>query len=238
MQNVQSLDRGAATDYDYRVFLERIVGAEPLSGWMRRSLKQASVDEEPTIVDTEARVYRLPDGTVGHVGRDSGVGIRDPRDRPVRLEKIGLNTEAVAKQIREVIGDATKRRHIAGHGSILVPSAGWDELGLPRQGLLLAYLVRRLDLTSAPKETSSVLQLVVSDAEGESWRSLGSHEIAGVIRRLRSARPKRTVPQGLNAERIRQRERTMLEELRTSHPGEPVPAVFPVAAIWYEAESH
>jgi superfamily II DNA or RNA helicase len=232
--------RGQTNDADLEHVLINLVGARIASGWKRRILTHGA-NGEPERADVDAKVFELSDGTRGYVGRDGGVGIIDPGGESLRLPRLGLNTPEVAKRVREVIAGGANEPRDVGAGVALVPLDMWRSwVSAPRAalfakgGILLAYCVRALDMSSKAGETTVSMHFFLSSPDGEEVLQLAPSTTASLIRSLRELRPKRTRPTFLATDRLLEQETRRLNDLKAARPGDPVNAVFPVAAIWLE----
>jgi superfamily II DNA or RNA helicase len=241
-EEIQQLHRGPAREDDFEAALIRICDAKRVEGWSRVSLQQQANGEAVPVV-SEAKVYRVGD-VIGYVGRDSGVGLKGPEPQMTRLRRLGLSTSEVAGRVRAAVGGADERRFIAGHGALLVSAEPWAkqvaELGEPAfaQGaLFLAYLIRYLEVSGARvREVRSEMRYWAGSPDASVFRELDAGRAAGWIRWSRAERAKKRAPD-LNAEAWARREAEVIRELRTFAPGEPIRAVFPVAALWLEPAS-
>lgn len=243
--SLRTVERGHSDDEDLEAFIGGTLGAKREQGWSRKVLV-ASGTREPRLELTEARVYRLPDGTLGFVGRDAGIGLTGPASEQVR--RLGLNDESVASKLRGLFeGDTSDgdmgSRGTGAVGSTLVDAqrfASWCEAAtLPaplRAGVLVcAYCVRRLDLSHAPpREVASSVRAFATHPDGAVEAELDGAAMAGLVRLIRTPRPKRTRPAGLDKQRLLALEESWVRTMRATLRGEPVAAVFPIAAIWVQ----
>ncbi|WP_437322379.1 S8 family serine peptidase [Sorangium sp. So ce394] len=242
---LRSLDRGPVRDDDLERLLVDGLGARVEEGWQRRCLRKVPGKAEPELVREPARVLRLPDGSLGYVGRDAGLGLVGAERTMVR--RLGLNDVWVADALRRAVGvtdpQAKEQRAFAkGIGSTLVAPAFWGDFAaragapaLAAGGLLTAYCLRRLDVRGIqPREVDTSMRYFLTSASGEVDLPLEPAAAADLVRAIRAPRPKRSRPALLAADALRDREERRIEALRRIQPGDPVVAVFPLAAIWIE----
>lgn len=231
--------RGEAGDDDLKSILER-AGARRLEGWSRRIL----VDDdsgEPRPQDTPADVYELAGGARGYVGRDAGVGLVDAHGASHRVSRLGLNTAQLAESVRDWVGESSDA--VFGAASAIVPRDEWgtwiEDYGLVsaylRGGVLVAYCTRELDMTSPrQREIAASLSAFLLTETGSRESEVPAALLAAIIRVIRAPRSKRTLPASLDVDALLDRETEIINRLRSSQPGEPVRAVFPIAAMWLE----
>jgi hypothetical protein len=239
---IRDAERGQTTEGDLQSFVERMGGVLQ-DGWKRLMMVDVP-NGEPSRREQPAEVYQLPDGTRGFLGRNAGIGLIDDEGNERRIERIGLNTPAIAEALRSWIAE-DERSSVSGAASCLVDAQAWAQLidrhGLPAsmaEGALVAtYCVRRID-AQTPKQREVDVELFSEwlSPDGSEAVRAEPRLLAKLIRLLRKPRPKRTVP-ALDASRLAERERQVVDELRKSQPGEPLRAVFPLTAIWCEPES-
>lgn len=242
---LRGVDRGHVQDEDLEAFVVSTAGGKLEPGWSRKTLVTVEGASEPQLRLCDARVYRLPDRTLGFVGRDAGLGLLGPTREAVR--RLGLNERWLATKVRTLFegdedGGASTRPPSGSVGYTLVDPArfqAWCETHRPagaRDGALIcAYVVRRLDLTHAPpREVSASVRAFVTDLDGIAGVELSDAALAELIRIVRTPRPRRTRPAGLNKERLLGLEDAWVRRLRGTRPGEPVAAVFPIAALWIQ----
>lgn len=260
---LRTIERGAVNEVDLQSFIEHTLGAKVEPGWKRRSLAEVAGQAEPVLQTTEARVYRLPDGSLGYVGRDAGLGLSGPQAEPVR--RLGLNDRSLAAVVRELVGafdegegegegegdkDAGDRSSQApwdgdGAGLVLAEPAGYRALcetaglGALREGFLLqVYCLRRLvPQMVPPREVGTALRAFAGSADGEVEVELDAEQLAILVRMIRQPRPKRARPEAFDRARLLAVEEQRIQGMRVSERGGPVVAVFPVAAIWVEPAS-
>lgn len=104
-------------------------------------------------------------------------------------------------------------------------------------GLFLAYLVLRLEFHPVSViETSTELRYFVGGAAPRGIADVDPQTAARWIRACCDERPKKRSP-ALDVEAWRRREAELIGELRRAAPGEPIAAVFPIAALWLEPTS-
>jgi len=244
--SLRSVERGHVRDEDLDAFIVGPVGGKLEPGWSRKVLVATKGDREPRLELSVARVYRLADGSLGFVGRDAGIGLTGPSQESVR--RIGLNDRSVATKLRALLADddagieASARLRSGSVGFTLVDpqrfQAWCETLAEPttvRSGALVcAYCVRRLDMSHAPpREVGASVRAFVTGFGG-GYAELSEAALAELVRMVRAPRPKRTRPTGLSAERLLALESRWVHTLRATRPGEPVAAVFPIAAIWIQ----
>ncbi len=244
--SLRGVERGPVRDEDFEALVAGSVGGKVEAGWSRRVLVTAEGAREPHVELSAARVYRLGDGSPGFVGRDGGLGLIGPTSEQPR--RLGLNDQRIATKLRSLfedddVGGSSGRTPSGSVGFTLVDPKrfqAWCETlaqpDLVRSGALVcAYCIRRLDMTHAPpREVSSSVRAFVTDVGGASDAELNETALAELVRMMRSPRPKRTRPTGLNRELLLGLEDSWVSKLRITRPGEPVAAVFPVAAIWIQ----
>lgn len=247
-ERLNTLERGPTTRDDFRAFLVGTLGASPEGGWQRRVLEEAGNGGEPRVREEAADVVRMPDGTLGYIGRDAGIGLLHPGNPGIRPRPVGLNDPSVVSMVRSVIdaGSAEQRSstetRVSGAGALLLPSKEWStwahrwapELDLDEGAVFTAYLRRYLETGAEMRETETRLCCWISASGGNAEAELGADAIADFIRLIRQPRSKRTRPSALSPQPLLARETQRLVELRSRQPGEPTIAAFPVAAFWIE----
>lgn len=245
-ERLRGLERGTATEADYRAFLVETLGATPVPGWKSQRFQTKEASEEPLLVEADADVLRLRDGTLGYVGRSAGIGLRNvdgDKGRPVAL---GLNFPKVAALVRDILGEGSGRSDgatsVRGAGVLRLPKTDWGsivaELKLDDMfsdgALVLGYQQRLLDVGTSMQELGTHLHSWITSASGKGTRRLTSAEVAQVVRLSRAASPKITVPNGIAAAELRELERGFLRELGRQSAKDPFIGVFPLLALWME----
>ncbi|MBK7077260.1 MAG: DEAD/DEAH box helicase [Myxococcales bacterium] len=242
---LRGLDRGPVQDEDLEAFVASTAGAKVEAGWRRKTLVKVPGAPEPQVAFGDARVFRLPDGSLGFVGRDAGLGLMGPTNEAVR--RLGLNDRWVASKVRALFEDdegaGSTRAPVGSVAFTLVDPKRfqtWCEStphpeALRAGALVVAYGVRRLDLTHAPpREVGASVRAFVTDSEGRMDAELTDATLATLVRMVRVPRPKRTRATGFDTPRLRALEDAWVGRLRVTRPGDPVAAVFPIAAIWIQ----
>lgn len=245
-EQLREVGRGAVSENDYRAFLVNSLGAKPVTGWKRRSF-EGTGSSEAKLVETEADVLQLPDGSFGYVGRNSGIGLRPDSGERARPRPLGLNDTKVAELTRREIGEHMDRGRgaadpVHGAGVVLVNDQAWRDLLTTVPGadfasdgaVFCAYVCRRLDTGPTMQEVTSELYCWLTDRAGAVSVALAPAAVAQTMRLIRSPRPKRTIPSGLVGDALLAFERGCLGDLARQHPNDPFAAVFPIAAIWIE----
>ncbi len=247
-ERVRTVQRGATSDGDLRALLLGRLSVQPATGWMRRVFDDDGDGAETTVSELPAEVFRLADGRLGFVGRDSGVGLVGPDRNGTRPRRLGLNDPQIAGAVRVLVGEERRSDPAdvpSGAGGLLVQQTSWADL-LSRHGVpsafatgaaLIVYLTRRLDRDPAETELGAELHAWLTDASGDHEQALAAPVLADVIRLIRAPRPKRTRPALDGAARLLDLETRRLNELRRRTPGEPTTVVFPIAALWIEPTS-
>lgn len=247
---LRTLERGEVGEADFQEFLIEGLGVKEEPGWMRRSLEAGTNGSEPTVKDSPALVYRLGDDSLGFVGLDAGVGLMGPGYKPGRPRRLGLNVTWIAGQLRQAIGGADPEGKgesglISGAGVALVQKNDWREWttaeGFDKAAtgaLLLSYCTRKLDTTAGTvRELFAELHSWIVSSDNALESRLTPAQTASVLRMIRRPRPKRTRPESFNTEALLLSEATRLQSLRSRKPGDPLVAVFAMAAIWIEPAS-
>jgi superfamily II DNA or RNA helicase len=236
-QKLCGVERGPVGDADLEAFLTATLKGTVEPGWKRRRLVAAEAGKEATLVEEDASVLRIG-SELGYVGFSGGIGMVSPGGVSSPVQRLGLNVGPVAEGVLLAIqGKAA--------GSMRMPADRWrqvvTEARVPDDfrdgGLLLAYVVRHLDVSGQPvRETKSALHLYLCAPDGGATYPLDTAVGARVMRLVREGsagpRPPTTTFQ---ASALLDAEATRIPELRATKPGEPVRAVFPVAALWLEA---
>ena len=237
-QKLRGVERGPVDDKDLEVFLTRTLGGAVEPGWKRRRLVAGEKGKDAILVEEDAPILRLG-SNLGYVGFNGGIGMVSPQCVPQRVQRLGLNVGPVTERVLKAVqGKAS--------GSVRVPAERWRELvaeaPLPNDfrdgGLLIAYVVRHLEVPGPPvRETKSVFHLYLCTPDGSVTYPLDTAVGARIMRLLRggSATLKRPPATTFHASALLDVEAAQVRELRTMKPGEPVRAVFPVAALWLEA---
>lgn len=247
-REVQSIERGAVTEADFESFLVRCLGAVPVSGWRRRTLGPETPGEAPPIVERDTKILRIPDGSLGYIGIDGGVGMVGPAGAQEPPRRLGLNDRWVADNIRSRIGGGDPDGKgddalVRGSGYLQISAAEWSafvrraELPEPlhERAMVVAYAVRHLDLRVPPaRETGSTLRVYCCSVSGDVEKELSAEESAALMRILVQGRASRSRAVECNGERLIEQEEHRIAALRASKPGAPANAVFPVAALWLE----
>jgi superfamily II DNA or RNA helicase len=231
------MSRGHADDDELEFLLRAVVDAQPVPGCHRRVLTQNGATSQLEL--QPARVFDLPSGARGYIGRDGGIGIEVAPGTTARLERLGLNHPDIARRLRDVVeAPAT-----SGAGVLLVDTAWWDDWtatagleGAFRAGaLLFAYALRQLDIAGTPpREVATDLTFLLVGPAGDTSAEPSRPAIARLLAFLRQPRAKRTRPADFAWPAIAAHEAALVERLRRAAPGEPVTAVFPLAAFYLE----
>lgn len=226
------VDRGEVEYGDLESWLERVASAQPAEGYHRRVL--ADVEDGRRPVAQPARLFSL-NGSLVFVTPMAGVAVEDVNGSPVRAVRLGLNAPDIAERIRAAVAEATP----GGAAAVLVSPKDWQDWCAANQlgavwesgGILLVYLVRRLEPSASAPERSCRLHgwLVSPDVRNE--QELSSRALAQLVRLVRDPRPKVKPPIGFDSACLREAEARHLAGLRAIEPGEPVPAVFPIVAV-------
>jgi superfamily II DNA or RNA helicase len=233
------VERGEVTYSDLESWLVRHSGARIVDGCRRLALTEDSNGRVETSKPT--RVFQLEDGRWCHVQPEAGVSVEDPNGRTLAVQRIGLNDPQVAGRSQSVVDeeDAT-----IGAGALLVDRATWDDWArqsaLPDAyrsgGVILAYLTRRLEQSATPPERSCALAAWICSPQGDTESRLSAPALAALIRLLREPRPKQRPSSLANERAILERDLGHIATLRTTTPGQPVAAVFPLVAIQIEVD--
>jgi hypothetical protein len=85
-----------------------------------------------------------------------------------------------------------------------------------------------------PREVGTALRAFAGSADGAVEVELDAERLAALVRMIRQPRPKRARPDAFDRARLLALEEQRIQAMRASERGEPVVAVFPVAAIWLE----
>jgi len=244
-EHLRSVNSGKATNDDLTEFLTGGAGAKQMDGWHFQFLEEDGATGQTRSVSEPAVVLQLPSSDLGYIGPRKGVSITGPTgDEPRRL---GLNDRAVASAFRDVVGGAlpnarAERALIRGAGLTLIDAAAWMRLvnDLPsrdafQQGaLLLAYAVRNIEAEARMREVGTELHSMLQAPDGGVEQTLSADALATLLRSLRTPRPKRSKPSALNSEALLHQEALRISAMQTRKRGEPLRAVFPIAAIWIE----
>ncbi len=244
--SLRGVARGPVRDEDLEALVGGTLGGKLESGWSRKLLSTVEGVREPRLELSAARVYRLADGSLGFVGRDAGLGLIGPTAEVVR--RLGLNDRGIATKLRSLFedDDASGSGARAPSGSVgftLVDpqrfQAWCTTLAQPEAvrggALVCAYCIRRLDMThTPPREISASVRAFVTDAGGGADAELSDTALAELLRMIRLPRPKRNRPTDLDRAGLLALEDSWVRRLRATRPGEPVAAVFPIAAIWIQ----
>jgi hypothetical protein len=244
-EHLNSLERGSASDDDLLAFITGALGATREEGWALQRLDEDEATGKTVSVKEEATVLRLSDGSLGYVGQLKGITmVGGVSGKPRRL---GLNVPSVANQLRTVVGGgviSAKSEHslVYGAGSVLVHAPDWERFLSenavdirPSGGTVFtAYLVRHLEADTRVREVGTTFHAFLATRTGGDRQALSSAAAASLIRLLRSPRAKRTPPAGLDSRILLEQETAVIGDLQKRDRGEPLHAVFPIAAIWIE----
>jgi hypothetical protein len=242
-ERLRGLERGSASESDYRAFLVDTLGATAVTGWKAQRFQTQGTSGDPMLVESEADVVRLPDGTLGYTGRSPGIGLRNGVSNGARPVPLGLNHLSVAALVRESILEVSGRSDpVHGAGVLRVAKAEWtatcQRLNLEHTyssgGLILGYLRRMLDVGTSMQELGTDLNCWILTADGAVNSPLTSEQLASIVRLSRTGSPKITVPKELEAGALREFERTRLRDLGRQNASEPFVGVFPLLALWIE----
>lgn len=231
---LHSVDRGPLEDEDLVHFLGSCAGAQPVPGWRVQHLVEGE-GEEPSTRDESLRVLELPSGIHGFVGPRRGVGLIPPSPGMLRPERLGLNHPGVSGLLRKVCGagQGAGQPNEAGVAVVSVPGAEWTEfwaplLGSDRTALLLAFLVRDVNVDRGEEQATHMLGVLV--AEDGTVRECDSAVTALLIRSLVRGQPsRRDVPTGWSSSV--EVERSICQKLQILAGEEGIRAVFPLAAV-------
>lgn len=246
-ERLRQVERGQADDRDLQAFLQARLGLPALPGWVRLALTNDKSSAENEIVRTPVSVFSVGEA-VGYVGRDGGLGLERPDGRRQAAVRLGLNHPQVASRVRAFFrgADASTggEAWVRGGGVARLSAPIWAEwarnaevVGYDKGGVLLAWLVRHLDLkTVTPREVQASLHLALVRSDANGAVSLRAPAAAALIRVLRDARFPHRSP-SLDADTLMRVEAEHRRILRSSARGEAVRAVFPVAAVSIDLES-
>jgi superfamily II DNA or RNA helicase len=244
-EQLRGVDRGVVSERAYRDFLIGALSAKPLSGWSALQFRNGKNGQEPTLVESEAEVLELPDGTIGYVGRSPGIGLHTGNGSKGQPVPIGLNHPTVASRIRELMGEGeyTKAAEIPrGAGVLRIPKAEWtallEGLSVPKiaaeGGILLGYHRRLLDLGTAMQELSTDIHCWLVNSDASEGVMVTSDVVAQIVRLARNAGAKITTPTGLSSDALCEFERERLAELGRDTAEKPFIGIFPLLALWME----
>jgi hypothetical protein len=242
-EQLRGVDRGAVSESAYRDFLVSALAAKPLPGWKSREFRSGPTGGEPVLLERDADVLQLEDGTIGYIGRNAGIGLYNATAPGVRPGPIGLNHRSIAASMRELVGEAgNKAIPPRGAGLLRVPKSAWlallDGAGVPKiaaqGGLLLSYQRRLLDVGTSMQELSTDIHSWLVSADASESVKLSADQIGQLISIIRQAGSKITAPDLFKADSLREFEQARLRELGRDSPAKPFIGVFPLLALWME----
>jgi len=248
-EQLRGLGRGSVNESDYRAFVVNTLGAKPVDGWKKRSFERIEGGNETNLVEAPADVLRLPDGTLGYIGRGAGIGLFSDSEKSIKPRAFGLNDTGVADLLRREMGEYSDRGRgsteaVHGAGVVLVNDKQWrallSELGAETLGtgaILSAYVRRRLETGTSMQEVDTELRCWLTDQAATTVVVLNPDSVSKVLRLIRNPRPKRTSPSGFDVSQLMDFEIARLQELARSQAADPFSAVFPIAAVWIEPTS-
>ena len=237
-----NLERGTVREEDLDEFLTGSLEATVDPGWRQRGFHVVPGQTEPEITEQAARVLRMPDGSVGFIGRSGGIGILNDASRPERAHRLGLNDPFISSQIRLRLGEGSRSEPVRGAGLALVSRPAWRAWittlgtdGYADGAVLLGYVRRRIDLRANPfREVAADLVSFVTSASGDKTTRLSDEHFADIVRLIRKPRPKRTRPTHFSAPALLDLELRLTSELAVLAAGDPAVGVFPIIALWTE----
>lgn len=236
---LRNVERGEVIYTDLESWLTRNAEARLIEGCRRLALTDAADGRVHTTRPT--RVLQLKDGRKVFVEPEAGVGVEDESGKPVQVTRVGLNDRTVAHLVHDVVDE---EEFSLGAGAVLLDRSHWNAwcerhailAALRGGGIMLGYLVRRLEQSATPPERSASMYALLVSVAGDEEQALSSAAFADLLRLLREPRPKQRPPAIASGPELVQRDRQRVDALRQTNPGEPVAAVFPLVAILIEVD--
>jgi superfamily II DNA or RNA helicase len=236
---LKNVERGEVGYSDLESWIARHGGGTRLEGFKRRVLAdQVEAGRVSTLIP--ANIYALEDGSFVFFAPEAGIGVQDAHGRHIDTHRMGLNMAPLAQKVRDAIDEGNVN---IGAGALLVKRIEWDEWcrrfapngAHSAGGVLMLYMARGIEQSATPPErgVSFCGWLVTEETES----ALRGAALGDMMRLVRDPRPKQkpTVNKS-QVEIIGSAERRHLELLRVCKPGEPVAAVFPIAALQIEVD--
>lgn len=232
-----TVDHGEARYEDFESWLLRFGGAEIAEGYTRRSLTDSTQGRISTT--RPAKLFRVNKKSLVYVTPEAGVAVEDSHGRHVDVRRTGLNLQDVAARLRDSIRETDQS---LGAASVLISRSQWEgflkDQSLPQENrtgaLLLFFLVRLVEPSATPPERGARVTgwLVSSDSMTTQLNSKG---VGDAIRLLREPRPKQKPVDWLR-DFADSKQGVIADDLRNNKAGEPIPAIFPIAAVQIEVD--
>ena len=233
-----AVDHGEARYDDFESWLLRFGGAEIATGYTRRSLTDST--EGRMSITKPARVFRVDKKRLVYVTPEAGVAVEDDQGRHVEVRRTGLNLPDISAGLRDSVRETEQS---VGAASVLIKRSQWDgfvqEHNLTQQyragGVFLFYLIRSIEPSTTPPERGATVVgwLLSSDS---TTTTLTSKAVADAIRLLREPRPKQKPTIDSFRDFVESKQHALADDLRNIKAGDPIPAVFPIAAVQIEVD--
>ncbi len=243
---LEAVERGEATHADLSWFLSNRLDARAVEGWTRQSLVVAAGASESAVREVPAEVMDLGGAWV-QVSREAGIGILNPDRESTRVKRVGLNSAEFIGPVRRIVGEPENASDevvpCRGAGLLRVERASWREWsdrhlgpeGPSEGGVLLVWVVRSLDPESGLRREVDVTWRAQICGKSGVETNLSPAAFADLLRMLRVARFPVNLPK-LDAPALQASAERTETALRRTGPREPVRCVFPMAALWIDAE--